>query len=90
MKPLAFIGPMMPTLVPTPPKGEGWTHEIKYDGYRTELLIDRDRSHAFTRNGHDWTRRYREIGRTRLVDVPELVDKLADLFDHFGDVLVVG
>jgi len=61
VKPLAFIGPMMPTLVPTPPKGEGWTHEIKYDGYRTELLIERDRSHAFTRNGHDWSRRYREI-----------------------------
>ena len=52
---------MMPTLVDAPPKGDGWTHEIKYDGYRTELIIDRDVVGAFTRKGHDWTERYRWI-----------------------------
>ena len=49
---------MMPTLVETPPKGDGWSHEIKYDGYRTELIVDPDVIGAFTRNGHDWTDRY--------------------------------
>ena len=53
LTPLAFIRPMLPTLVPHPPKGDGWTQEIKYDGYRTELIVDRDQVAAFTRNGHD-------------------------------------
>jgi ATP-dependent DNA ligase len=29
-----FIAPALATLVDTPPKGERWVHEIKYDGYR--------------------------------------------------------
>jgi ATP-dependent DNA ligase len=32
-----------------------WIHEIKHDGYR--LIVQRLR--LFTRNGHDWTERYR-------------------------------
>ena len=31
---LGFIKPELPTLVPEPPTGDGWIHEIKYDGYR--------------------------------------------------------
>jgi len=27
--PLGFIKPELPTLVPEPPSGEGWIHEIK-------------------------------------------------------------
>ncbi len=49
---------MLPTLVTAPPTGESWLHEIKYDGYRTEVVIDQDEVGAFTRNGHDWTERY--------------------------------
>lgn len=30
---------MQPTLVDAPPAGDGWLHEIKYDGYRTQLVI---------------------------------------------------
>jgi bifunctional non-homologous end joining protein LigD len=56
-----FTKPMMPTLVAKPPEGEGWTHEVKYDGYRTELIVDDGQARAFTRNGHDWTKRYRAI-----------------------------
>jgi bifunctional non-homologous end joining protein LigD len=57
---LGFIKPELPTLVPEPPTGEGWIHEIKYDGYRTLLVIyrtllviDRGMVRAFTRNGND-------------------------------------
>jgi hypothetical protein len=50
-----------PTLVETPPEGDGWLHEIKYDGYRTELVIDRGRCRAFTRRGFDWTEKYGPI-----------------------------
>jgi bifunctional non-homologous end joining protein LigD len=30
---------MMPTLVDKPPEGEQWFHEIKYDGYRTQIVV---------------------------------------------------
>lgn len=58
---LRFIPPMLPTLVAEPPEGDGWSHEIKYDGYRTELVIAGREARAFTRNGHDWTEKYRPI-----------------------------
>src|SRR5262245_26792874 len=58
---LGFIKPELPTLVPEPPTGEGWIHEIKYDGYRTLIVIDRGRVRAFTRSGHDWTAAYRRV-----------------------------
>jgi len=52
---LGFITPEMPTLVPEPPSGEGWIHEIKHDGYRTLILIDRRKVRALSRHGRDWT-----------------------------------
>ncbi|WP_298883724.1 hypothetical protein [uncultured Bradyrhizobium sp.] len=35
-----------------------WIHEVKYDGYRLRIERDRNRVRLFTRNGHDWTRRF--------------------------------
>lgn len=37
---LSFIPAMMPTLVDKPPEGDGWIPEVKFDGYRTQLIID--------------------------------------------------
>ncbi|MGR6331356.1 non-homologous end-joining DNA ligase [Sphingomonas sp. XXL09] len=56
--PLGFVEPMLPTLVEVAPDGDDWIHEIKYDGYRTQLVIDGPEIRAFTRNGHDWSERY--------------------------------
>jgi bifunctional non-homologous end joining protein LigD len=58
---LGFIKPELPTLVAEPPTGEGWIHEIKHDGYRTLIVIDRGQVRAFTRNGNDWTAAYRRV-----------------------------
>jgi bifunctional non-homologous end joining protein LigD len=58
---LKFIELQHPTLVDKPPDGDGCLHEIKYDGYRTELLIERGKARAFTRRGFDWTDKYRPI-----------------------------
>ena len=58
---LGFIKPELPTLVPEPPTGAGWIHEIKHDGYRTLIVIDRGQVRAFTRNGNDWTRAYTRV-----------------------------
>lgn len=48
-----FITPALRTLVEVPPIGGGWIHEIKHDGYRTQLVMEDGRCRAFTRNGHD-------------------------------------
>jgi ATP-dependent DNA ligase len=56
-----FVPPLLPTLVETPPASEGWLHEIKHDGYRTQLVIDRGKARAFSRNGHDWTDKYPRV-----------------------------
>ena len=58
---LGFIQPQLPTLTAQPPAGDRWIHEIKHDGYRTVLVVDRGSVRAFTRNGHDWSDRYPAI-----------------------------
>ena len=54
-------GPELATLADTPPAGDGWIHEIKYDGYRTLARIEGGEVRLFTRNGHDWTDRYGSV-----------------------------
>ena len=60
---LRFIKPQLPSLVDQPPEGEHWIHEIKHDGYRCRVLLERGRARVLTRNGHDWTDRYPSIVR---------------------------
>jgi bifunctional non-homologous end joining protein LigD len=57
----AFIAPQIPVLSAEPPTGSGWIHEIKHDGFRTLLRLDRGKAKAFTRNGHDWSDRYQRV-----------------------------
>jgi bifunctional non-homologous end joining protein LigD len=57
---LKFVEPLLPTLVEKPPEGEDWIHEIKFDGYRSQIIIDHD-VRIFTRNGHNWTAKYRNL-----------------------------
>ncbi|RWP02759.1 MAG: ATP-dependent DNA ligase [Mesorhizobium sp.] len=50
---------MEPKLVAKPPGGDRWIHEIKLDGYRTQIVINSPEDiRVFTRTGKDWTRRY--------------------------------
>lgn len=51
----------MPALVDAAPEGSQWIHELKYDGYRTQLAIDGEDRRAYTRRGHDWTHLYGSI-----------------------------
>jgi bifunctional non-homologous end joining protein LigD len=43
------------------PRGAGWIHEIKYDGYRIGCAIERGRVRLVSRAGHDWTARFPEL-----------------------------
>jgi ATP-dependent DNA ligase len=52
---------MMPTLVAKPPQGDDWMHEAKFDGYRSQIIIDAGGARIFTRRGLDWTSKYRDL-----------------------------
>ncbi|TIU00975.1 MAG: ATP-dependent DNA ligase [Mesorhizobium sp.] len=60
---LTFIKPMEPELVEQPPKGDGWSHEVKFDGYRTQIIKDEDGIRLFTKTGIDWTLKYRPLAK---------------------------
>jgi bifunctional non-homologous end joining protein LigD len=54
----AFVEPMLASLVTTPPAGERWLHEIKFDGYRLQARIERGDVKLLTRSGVDWTAKF--------------------------------
>ena len=60
---LRFIEPQLASPVDQPPEGKHWIHEIKHDGYRCQLLVERGQGRVFTRNGFDWSDRYPSIVR---------------------------
>jgi len=57
----ADYDPQLATLVKTPPSGDRWLHEIKYDGYRIGCVIDKSGVRLISRNGNDWTGVFPEI-----------------------------
>jgi len=56
--PAAFIQPCRPTVAKQPPRGEGWVHELKHDGYRLQIHVRDGRVRLFTKNGAEWSERY--------------------------------
>ena len=58
-----FIDPQLCHSVERPPSGEGWLHEIKFDGYRVQVRIEAGRAVVRTRKGLDWTDRFGAIAR---------------------------
>lgn len=62
------FAPQLATLVREVPRDEGWSFEVKLDGYRAILSRGGDDARVHTRNGHDWTAHF-----------PTLVAAAADL-----------
>ena len=56
-----FIEPALASSIAKMPKGDRWLHEIKFDGYRVQLHIPNQDIKVFTRNGHDWTKRFKKV-----------------------------
>jgi bifunctional non-homologous end joining protein LigD len=59
------------------PEGDGWLYELKYDGYRILAYIEGGSARLVTRNGSDYTDKFRDIaysltdwaaGRSRVLD----------------------
>ena len=61
--PPAFRPPQLATLVDAVPTGSDWLHEYKYDGYRLLISTAGGAATAWTRNGHDWSDKFRSIVR---------------------------
>jgi bifunctional non-homologous end joining protein LigD len=45
----------------TPPDGDAWLHEQKFDGYRILAELERGTATLWTRGGKDWTDTFRSI-----------------------------
>lgn len=56
-----FRDPQLCTLVDDVPSGNGWIHEVKYDGYRALVAIGGGKAKVFTRNGLDWTDKFSRL-----------------------------
>jgi bifunctional non-homologous end joining protein LigD len=80
---LSFIEFQSPTLVEKAPEGSEWIHEIKYDGYRTQLIIQNAEARAFTRRGYDWTARY-----SRIIEAASRLKVKSAIID--GEAVVLG
>src|SRR5216683_2287379 len=48
-------------LVKEPPSGDEWLHELKFDGYRMLCRIDRGHVSIWSRNGKDWTEKFKNV-----------------------------
>lgn len=53
-----YIKTADPTPTKHPPAGEGWVHEIKFDGYRIELRKEGRDVKLISRNELDWTKQF--------------------------------
>lgn len=56
-----FVAPQLAQLVDAPPDGDGWIHEIKFDGYRIIAVVKSGKVTLWTRNQKDWTHKYQRI-----------------------------
>ena len=57
-KMLGFVEPALASLAASPPSGERWLHEIKFDGYRLQARLEAGKVTLLTRSGLDWTHKF--------------------------------
>ncbi|MEZ5775685.1 MAG: hypothetical protein R3D33_13540 [Hyphomicrobiaceae bacterium] len=60
---LAFTPPSLALSVAKPPEGDHWLHEIKFDGYRIQAIVENGSARLMTRSGRDWTMRFGSLAR---------------------------
>jgi bifunctional non-homologous end joining protein LigD len=74
------------TLVDTPPEGDDWVHEFKFDGYRLLGFLSSGDVRLRTRNGQDWTDKFPAIvnALTKLKANSAVVDMEAVVLDEAG------
>jgi bifunctional non-homologous end joining protein LigD len=85
--------PELATPVEASPHQPGWLSEVKFDGYRLLVFLDRGTARLVSRNGHDWTQRLPTVAREAAALHPgqalldtELVALRKDGVSNFGDL----
>jgi bifunctional non-homologous end joining protein LigD len=79
-----FVAPELCTPVERPPNGEGWCHEIKFDGYRVQLRVEGGEARLKTRKGLDWTDKFQAIAKAGDALPDGLIDGEIVALDHNG------
>jgi bifunctional non-homologous end joining protein LigD len=79
-----FVAPELCTSVERPPSGEGWCHEIKFDGYRVQLRVEDGEATLRTRKGLDWTGKFKAIAREGSALPDALIDGEIVALNHNG------
>lgn len=59
----AFVAPQLAQVVSTVPRGRDIIHELKFDGYRLIVVKRGGELTIYTRNGHDWTDKFKPLAR---------------------------
>ncbi|MGH9690526.1 MAG: DNA ligase D [Candidatus Acidiferrales bacterium] len=74
------------TLVDSPPEGDEWLHEIKFDGYRLLAFLADGEVRLRTRTGNDWSRKFPSIyaAVAKLEAKAAVLDMEAVVLDNFG------
>ncbi|HWG57132.1 MAG TPA: DNA ligase D [Gaiellaceae bacterium] len=55
--------PMLATLGDEVPRGDGWSFEVKWDGYRAVVAVEDGEARLTSRNGNDLTARFPELAK---------------------------
>ena len=79
-----FVAPQLCVSVDRPPSGEGWCHEIKFDGYRVQLRVEDGDAALKTRKGLDWTDKFPAIAKQASALPDCLIDGEIVALDHNG------
>ena len=87
-----FVPPSLATLRAAAPSGEGWVHEIKFDGYRIQARLDRGKVRLLTRKGLDWTGKFPNVAgavaklpaRTALIDGEVVIEDAGGVSSFSG------
>src|ERR1700676_4489135 len=79
-----FAAPELCPPVERPPNGEGWCHEIKFDGYRVQLRVEDSDARLKTRKGLDWTEKFEAIAKEGGALPDALIDGEIVALDHNG------
>ncbi len=79
-----LVAPELCTSVDRPPGGQGWCHEIKFDGYRVQLRVEDGEARLKTRKGLDWTDKFQAIAKEGSSLPDALIDGEIVALDHNG------
>ena len=82
-----FREPQLAMLVDDVPAGNGWMHEIKFDGYRALVACAGDKVKVYTRKGLDWSDKFAPlVERCQNLDLPScLIDGEIVAYDKEGN-----